>query len=113
MSKPPPKIALEELRLDLDLRIDDGVASWVEPTPALTVAFDPQHPAEALPAGYVERRLHPQPNWMALQVVTVIGLPLWLLGMGLLLGGVPRILALPLAMLPLVLLPWWAEKGGW
>ncbi len=108
----PAKSALDELRIELDRPVDDAVAGWIAPAAVMPLALDPQHPGEAMPAGFVAAHRHWQPLALIFAaVIGLIGLLVWFWGMTVLLG---ESMALParvlIAALPLFALPWWGEQ---
>jgi hypothetical protein len=109
LSKPPPTTALGALKEQFDRPFDVAVASWAAPFPEFPLVYDPQQPAEAMPARYVDDRQHG--FWLAGLVFTVIltvpGLLVWRLGMSILFSGQSRAMLWILTLLPLVALPWW------
>jgi hypothetical protein len=111
LRKPPPTTALGELKEQFDRPAEVAVASWVAPIPAFPLAVDPRHPAEAMPAKYVDDRQHG--FWLGGLVFTVIfavpGLLVWRMGMGIFFGSQPRATLWVLTLLPLVALPWWGN----
>ncbi len=107
----PAKSALDELRIELDRPVDDALAGWIAPAAVMPLAFDPQRPAEALPASFVAAHLHWQPAALILTaIIGVLGLAVWFEGMTFLLG---ENVALParvfIAVLPVLALPWWGD----
>jgi len=108
-SDPPPANALAGLRLELDRPVEYAIAGWTQPAPILPLAVDPHHPDDALPAGWVAKRLAQGPNWFAFAIGAVIGLLVWTEAMAFLLGGMQRWLFVLLTAIPLVALPYWAE----
>lgn len=111
LAKPPPTTALDALKLQVNRPVDDAIASWSRPPPAFALALDPQQPAEAMPAGYVESRrsFHPR-GWLLFLVIAAPGLALWFKGMQLILGNVPPVARRMLSVVPLFTLPLWSEQ---
>jgi hypothetical protein len=109
LHKPPPTTALGALREQFDRPVEVAVASWATPIPVFPLAYDPRHPAEVMPAKYVDDRQHG--FWLAGLVFAVIfavpGLLVWRIGMDMFLGGQPRLTLWILTLTPLVALPWW------
>jgi hypothetical protein len=109
LSKPPPTTALGALREQFDRPFEVAVASWTTPMPAFPLAYDPQHPAEAMPARYVDDRQHG--FWLGglvfAAIFTVPGLLVWRLGMAFFFGGQSRAALWVLTLIPLAALPWW------
>ncbi len=107
----PAKSALDWLRLELDLPVDDAIYGWTAPPAVIPLMYDPAKPAEALPAGIVKRRLDQYPNPAAMVVGFGIGLFVWFTGMRL----IPLIQNLNpwgrwiVSALPLLTLPWWLD----
>jgi len=110
LSKPPPTSALGALREQLDRPLDVAVSSWTTPFPSFPLAYDPQHPDEAMPAQWVEDRR--QGFWWGGLIFTLIlavpGIYVWRLGWSFLTGLSGVILWL-FTLLPLCALPWWSE----
>jgi len=109
-SNPPPKNALDALRLQLDRPIDYAIAGWAFPAPEFPLAFDPHAPAEAMPAAFVDNKLHAPSGWWAFAILAPIGLLTWYRGMTILLGGLPPAAALFAAIVPLLAIPWWGDR---
>jgi hypothetical protein len=109
-SNPPPKNALDALRLQLDRPIDYAIAGWAFPMPEFPLAFDPHAPAEAMPAAFVDNKLRAPSGWWAFAILTPIGLLIWYRGMTILLGGLPPAAALFAAIVPLLAIPWWGDR---
>jgi hypothetical protein len=111
LSKPPPTTALGALEEQFDRPVDVAVASWSTPVPAFPLVYDPRHPAEALPAKYVDDRRHG--SWLfGLLFTAILGVPgllVWRMGIGLLLGGPRRALLWFWTLAPLAALPWWSD----
>ena len=108
----PAKTELEWLRVELDRPVDLAIAGWSSGVATLEVAFDPNDPAGALPAGTIASRLSRPFNWIAVIVGAVAGLALWFKGMSLLpwLRDVAPIGRYMVAALPLFGLPWFADQ---
>ena len=110
LSKPPPSSALGALREQLDRPLDVAVSSWSTPFPAFQLAYDPQHPDDAMPAQWVEDRR--QGFWWGSLIFTVIlvvpGIYVWRLGWNFLTGQSGVLLWL-FTLLPLCAMPWWSE----
>jgi hypothetical protein len=108
----PIKSALDELRIDLDRPVDNAVSGWIAPAATMPLAFDPQQPAEVMPAGYVAAHRQWHPSTLILSVVIgAMGLGVWFAGVTMLLGdGVALPARVLVAVLPLVALPWWGER---
>ena len=77
--------------------------------PVLPLAVDPLHPEDALPAGWVAKRLAQGPNWFAFAIVAPVGLLVWTEAMAFLFGGMQRWRFVLTTVLPLTALPYWAE----
>ena len=111
LSKPPPPTALGALREALDLPLEVAVASWASPVPSFALAFDPQHPGDAMPAKYVADKQ--QGFWLGGFVFTLIlaipGLLVWRLGFGIFLFGQPSSVQWLLTIALLAALPWWGD----
>ncbi len=111
LSKPPPTTALGALREALDLPLEVAVASWATPIPAFPLAFDPQHPGDAMPAKYVADKQ--QGFWLGGLVFTLIlaipGLLVWRLGFGIFLFGQPNAVQWLATIALLAALPWWGD----
>jgi hypothetical protein len=108
----PIKSALDELRIDLDRPVDNAVAGWIAPAATMPLAFNPQQPAEAMPAGYVawHRQWHPSSLILAV-VIGAMGLGVWFAGVTMLLGdGVALPARVLVAVLPVLALPWWGDR---
>ncbi len=110
LSKPPPKTALAALREQFDDPTEVALASWTTPVPEFPLAYDPQHPDQAMPAKLVvERR---QGFWCGGLVLTLIlaaiGIPIWRLGVATLTGQSGTLLWV-LTLAPLLALPWWSD----
>ena len=107
----PAKTALDWLRLELDVPVDDALYGWTAPPAIIPLVFDPAKPAEALPAGIVKRRVERFPNPVAMLMGFGIGLFVWFQGMQL----IPLIQNLNpwgrwiISALPLLTLPWWLD----
>jgi hypothetical protein len=113
LSKPSPTTALEALQRQYDRPVDQAIAGWSQPAPDFPLLLDPQHPTQALPAAVVATLRTQQLtwlNWIILALFVPIALWIWFTGMGLLLGGLPRLAATFLAILPLFALPWWGPE---
>ncbi|MGE5233176.1 MAG: hypothetical protein ACM3OB_03625 [Acidobacteriota bacterium] len=109
-SDPPPQNALAALRLELDRPVDYAVAGWTQPAPILPLAVDPHQPDDAMPAGWVAKRLAQGANWFAFAIGALIGLLVWTEAMAFLFGGTQRWLFVLLTVIPLAALPYWAEN---
>jgi hypothetical protein len=109
-SDPPPGNALDALRLELDRPIDYALAGWSVTTPEFPLAFDPKAPADAMPAAFVDNKLHVPSGWWAFAILAPMGLLLWYRGMTILLGGLPPAAALFAAIVPLLAIPWWGDR---
>lgn len=111
LSKPPPPTALGALKEQFDRPADVAVASWSAPLPTIPLVFDPQHPAEAMPAGFVNDRQHG--FWSAglvfAAILAVPGLALWRVGMGIFFIGQRPLTLWILTLTPLLGLPWWSS----
>ena len=107
----PAKTALDWLRIELDRPVDAAVYGWTAPPPMLPLRFDPARPAEALPAGLVEKRLAYSLNPVAMLVGFGVGLFIWFKAM----AFIPLLANLApwgrwvLSALPLLTLPWWMD----
>lgn len=111
LGKPPPKTALEALELQVNRPVDEAIASWSAPSPSFDLALDPQHPSEAMPAGYVEsRRTFSPGGWIMFLLAGVPGAALWYKDMAMLLFDLPPRARRILSFLPLLTLPWWSEQ---
>lgn len=112
MSKPPPKTELAALQVEFDRPLEYATTSWASAAPAFPLAFDPQDPAAAMPAGFVATRLQPTPagRWLLVLVIACIGLMVWVEGMAVMLSGLPLYAAILAGALPLLALPWWSEQ---
>jgi hypothetical protein len=112
MSDPPPKTELQALQVEFDRPLDHAIAGWTKGVPAFPLAFDPQDPAAAMPAGFVQARLQPQSigRWVLVLIIGAIGLLVWFEGMAVLLSGLPLSAAILASVLPLLALPWWADQ---
>jgi len=108
LPKPPPATALEELRLAMDWPVDLGIIGFGVPVPKIPLAVDPNRPADAIPAGFLQH--YWGPNWFAFLVAGVIGLVVWYEVMAMLFGYLPRAYGYLLVVLPLLALPWWGEQ---
>jgi hypothetical protein len=109
LSKPPPPTALAALREQFDHPLDIAAASWTARNTDIPLAFDPQHPDQALPERIVADRQ--SFSWLAFIFTALLAIPgvyVWRLGMALLTGQSGRLLWL-LALAPLVALPWWSD----
>lgn len=110
LSKPPPTTALGALKEQFDRPLDVALASWSTPFPAFPLAYDPQHPDQAMPAQYVEQRRGG--FWWGSLIFTLIlavpGILVWRIGIKLLTGQ-SGVLLWALTLLPLVALPWWSD----
>lgn len=106
------RTAWDALRLRLDRPLDAALAGWSAPMPAFPLALDPRDPAGAMPAAWVDAKRHPgHPGaWAAGALLLAAGSWLWLRGMAVLMGGLPRAAMLFAAIAPLLLLPWWGER---
>jgi hypothetical protein len=108
---PPPKTAYEALQDQFDRPLDVAIASWSRPTPAMPLVFDPAHPEDAMPAGYVDsRRSGPWIGAMIIAaVLAAIGLGVWRAGIAVLIGDGKPVVIWAAALLPLLALPWWSD----
>lgn len=107
---PPPATALELLHRELDRPVEHALAGWAGQAPQITLAVNPDDPADAMPAGFVAERRNAMGNWIGFLMFGGIGLMFWSGGMRTLLGDIGR-LALGMAtVLPLLALPWWSES---
>ncbi|HUQ28413.1 MAG TPA: hypothetical protein VM051_07455 [Usitatibacter sp.] len=102
--------ALEEMRRGIDRPVDAAIVSWSVPAPAFPLVFDPEHPGDPWPAGFIEARRNAEPIWLPAILATAIGVAFWLVGMHLLLAGLPLAARWVLAGLPLLAVPWWAQE---
>lgn len=107
----PANTALDWLRLELDLPVDDAIAGWTALAPVLPLSFDPTRPADALPSGIVEKRMAQEPNWVAMLMGFGVGLFVWFKAMALMpvLSGLAPMGRWILSALPLLTLPWWMD----
>ena len=107
----PAKNDLDWLRLELDRPVDSAIYGWTAPPPMLPLVFDPAHPAEALPAGIVAKRLDAGWNPPAVIVGFGVGLFIWFKAM----AFIPLLANLApwgrwvLSALPLLTMPWWMD----
>jgi hypothetical protein len=111
-SRWPAKSALDWLRLQEDRPVEAATLGWSNARPAqLALAYDPQKPAQALPAGIVNARMQHDAVWAAVVIFAVIGLPIWFAGTMLLplFGGLAPVLRIIVSVLLLATVPWWAE----
>ena len=101
--------AYDELRLELDEPVDAAIAGWTRAPGPVALAFDPQHPEEALPSAVVAARLQSGANWVAFLIAAVGGLIAWFKGMSILplVAGLAAPARWVLMVLPLASLPWW------
>ena len=111
LSKPPPATALGALKEQFDRPYAVAIASWTKPMPAFPLAYDPQHPEEAMPAPLVDQRRDAfSIGLMAVALLLCIpGILVWHLGIRFLfpgLGGYPLGFV---TLLPLLALPWWSD----
>ena len=108
----PVKTALDELRVDLDEPVENAVAGWIAPAANMPLAFNPEQPAQALPAGFVAAHQHWHPGTLILAaVIGLMGLAVWFKGITVLVGdGVALPARVIIAVLPLLALPWWGEE---
>ena len=102
--------ALDELRVRLDRPVDLAVTSWSKPPPAFPLAYDPGHPTEAMPAGFIAARRDARPDWFPAIFASGFGLAFWFAGMNILLSNFVPIVRLGLGAFSLLALPWWAEE---
>lgn len=110
---PPTESALASLRLDHDKPVELAAAGWTRPAIVIPLLFDPRDPQTALPAGRVEeqRDLPPSPMlYLLFAMLAIPGALVWVEGMAFLLGAMPRWAFWFVALVPLVALPWWAER---
>jgi hypothetical protein len=107
----PADTALDWLRLELDLPVDDAIYGWTAPPPILPLSFDPARPAEALPTGIVKKRLDQGPNWIAMAMGFGVGLFVWFKAIALmpLIQGMASVGRWIVSALPLLTLPWWMD----
>jgi hypothetical protein len=107
----PTGTALAALRAELDRPVDAAIAGWSAPHPAFPLAFDPRHPAEALPLGVLEGRREGGIDGYLFAFSALLGLGLYGKGMTMLLGGrMPRLAFGFVAAVPLLALPYWGEQ---
>lgn len=107
----PADTALDWLRLELDLPVDDAIYGWTAPPAILPLSFDPARPAEALPTGIVEKRMEHGPNWIVMPLGFGVGLLVWFKAIALmpLFSGMAPMGRRILSALPLLTLPWWMD----
>ena len=110
---PPTENALAALRLDHDKPVDLALAGWTRPAISIPLLLDPRDPQGALPAGWVEEQRALPPSFLLYLLFAVLAIPgalVWIEGMAFLLGAMPRWAFWFVALVPLVALPWWAER---
>jgi hypothetical protein len=107
----PAATEFDWLRLDLDRPLDAAANGWTAPPPVLPLAFDPAHPADALPAAIVAARLDQPVFWPALVLGFGVGGYIWFKAMQFmpLLSGLAPWARWILSALPLLTLPWWLD----
>jgi len=108
----PAKSSLDWLRVELDRPVDLAIAGWSSGAATMKVAYDPNEPASALPAGTVESRSARPFNWIAVIVGAGGGLALWFTGMSMLpwLRTFTPVGRWVIAALPLIGLPWFSDQ---
>jgi hypothetical protein len=106
------RTAWDALRRRLDRPLDAALAGWGTPPPAFPLLLDPRAPGAAMPAAFVAAKRNPgnAGAWLAGALLLAAGTWLWLRGMSVLMGGLPRAAVLFAAIGPLLLLPWWGER---
>jgi len=107
----PAATEFDWLRQDLDRPLDAAINGWTAPPPVLPLAFDPAHPAAALPAAIVAARLDQPVFWPAMVLGFGVGGYVWFKAMQfmpLVSGLAPWARGL-LSALPLLTLPWWLD----
>lgn len=110
-AKRPAKTMLDELRFDLDEPVDAAIAGWLATPVQVPLAYDPQHPDQALPGAVVAARANAGSDWIAVLVGATGGLIAWIKGMSIFpwLSGLAAPGRWILALLPLATLPWWGS----
>jgi|GEM_PF-1423282 len=103
--------AWDALRAKLDRPLEAALVGRAVPVPSFPLRYDPRDPADAMPTALVEakRAAAKSPTWFGAVLLLGVGAALWLLGMRLLMAGLPRAAMRFAAALPLLLLPWWGE----
>lgn len=111
LSTPRPTTALAAMQERFDRPSDVALASWSMPFPAFPLAFDPQHPEQAMPVKYMQDR---RDGFFFMGMVfaaifAVPGLFVWRMGIGFLFGGQRPAVLWALTIVMLFALPWWSE----
>lgn len=112
LSTPPPTSALAAMKQRFDRPGDIALASWSMPFPVFPLAFDPQHPQEAMPAKYMEDRRDAF-FFMGLVFAAIFAVPglfVWRMGIGFLFGDQRPAVVWALTIGLLFALPWWSES---
>ena len=110
-AKRPAKTMLDELVFDLDEPVDAAIAGWLATPTQVPLAYDPQHPDQALPSAVVAARANAGLNWIAVLIGATAGLIAWIKGMSIFpwLSGLAAPGRWILTLLPLATLPWWGS----
>ena len=109
LDDPDAETQLTGLRVMFDRPVDNGIAGWSRPEPALTLAFDPANPEAAWPVAYVEESLRRGPDWVLGIMGGIMGLAFWFAGIRIFAGERRWPVLVAGGALPLLLLPWFTE----
>ncbi|APV50894.1 hypothetical protein BWI17_15075 [Betaproteobacteria bacterium GR16-43] len=100
--------ALELLQFEIQSPVAATIRGWTSPEPTMRVAIDPADPANAMPAGFLERP--PKGAWIYATIFcAVFGGVFYWVGMSLLLANLPFVTRILMTVIPLLALPWWGE----
>ena len=102
--------ALELLQFELVSPVESVIRGWSAAPLTIRLAVDPDDPATALPAGFIEERPAPRGLWVGAIFAGAFGLVFWWGGAMILLAHIPPLARAIMATLPLLALPWWGDE---
>lgn len=107
---PDAPSVLTSLRGELDRPVDSAIIGWRNAESPLTVAVNPAEPSQSWPVGYMEASRARGIGWFGAIMAGLFGLFLWFAGIRLLAGNHRLPLVLFVGALPLLWVPWFADK---